>query len=112
MVNTVYTKEVVEELIAAYKNGTTVSELADKYGVSERSIISKLSHLGYYKRQPYVNKRGEVPIKKEEYIERIAKMLDINSDLLESMEKVTKYALTLMDKQIAAMKAEIEELKK
>lgn len=107
MTNTIYTKEVVDDLIATYKaNPTpeTVDVLAKKYEVSPRSIISKLSHLGYYKKKTYVNKRGEVPIKKEEYIERIAKMLDINSDLLESMEKVTKYALVLIDKQIAELK--------
>lgn len=95
-----YTTELTEQIIKLYQEGKEVSEIAKEVNFPERSIIAKLSSLGIYKRKTYLNKRGELPVKKEEYIERIATMLDIDSSLLESMEKVTKSALVLLEKQI------------
>lgn len=95
-----YTQEIVEKLTADYASGKDVKELADELGVAERSVIAKLSSLGVYKRKTYVNKRGETPIKKEVYIERISALLDIDACLLESLEKVTKSALVLIERQI------------
>jgi Zn-dependent peptidase ImmA (M78 family) len=97
-----YTTELVEKLTSEYGQ-KTAKELADEIGVPERSVIAKLSSMGIYKKKEYLNKRGEPPVKKEEYIERIATMLDIDSSLLESMEKVTKSALVLLEKQIKAL---------
>lgn len=96
-----YTPEIVEKLIADYEAGVDVKQIAAELDVVERSVIAKLSSLGVYKRKSYVNKRGEAPLKKEYYIERIAKMLDIHIELLESLEKTTKGALVLIEKQIA-----------
>lgn len=95
-----YTSEQVDKMIADYQNGITAKEIAQALDVPERSVIAKLSSLGVYKRKEYLNKRGEPPVKKEEYINRIASLLDINIDLLESMEKVTKSALILIEKQV------------
>lgn len=101
-----YTTELTERISKEYSEGRTAKEIADALAkelnesIPERSIIAKLSSLGIYKRKEYLNKRGEAPVKKEEYIERIASLLDINIDLLESMEKVTKSALVLLEKQI------------
>jgi len=99
-----YTVEQTEKIVEQYNSGIPVKDIALELDVPERSIIAKLSSLGVYKRKEYVNKRGEIPVKKEEYINRIAALLDINIDLLESMEKVTKSALVLMDARIAALK--------
>jgi transcription initiation factor TFIIIB Brf1 subunit/transcription initiation factor TFIIB len=99
-----YTSEIVEKMIADYNSGITAKEIALELEVPERSVIAKLSSLGVYKRKEYLNKRGEPPVKKEEYIERIAKLLDINIDLLESMEKVTKSALVLLEKRVTELK--------
>jgi hypothetical protein len=99
-----YTVEIVNKLVEDYKAGITVEDIAAGLGVPNRSVIAKLSSLGIYKRKEYLNKRGEVPIKKEEYIERIADLLDINLDLLESLEKVTKTALMLIEKQVREIK--------
>lgn len=105
-----YTSEITAKLIEDYKAGKTVADLSAELSqltgevVPERSIIAKLSNLGVYKKKEYLTKRGEVPVKKEQYIERIGKLLDIDLDLLESLEKVTKTALTLMEKRIAALK--------
>lgn len=99
-----YTTEQADKMVADYTGGVSARDIALELDVPERSIIAKLSSLGVYKRKEYVNKRGEPPVKKEEYINRIAALLDINIDLLESMEKVTKSALVLMDARIAALK--------
>ena len=93
----VYTQEVIENMSRIYvatPGLETVALLAKQYDVSPRSIISKLSSLGIYKKKEYLNKRGEPPIKKEIYIDGIAEMLGIEPQLLESMEKVTKIGLT------------------
>jgi hypothetical protein len=102
-----YTTEIINKITAEYTADPglhTVARIAKELEVSDRSVIAKLSSLGCYKKKEYLNKRGEPPIKKEEYIERIGNLLDINIDLLESMEKVTKTALMLIA-------ARIEELK-
>lgn len=76
--------------------------LSQNEPVPERSIIAKLSSLGVYKKKEYLTKRGEVPIKKEEYIDRIAKMLDCNAEFLESLEKVNKAVLALISSKLGA----------
>lgn len=101
-----YTQEIVDELVSKYTSGVSAKDLAqwltDETGhsVPERSVIAKLSAIGVYKRKEYVNKRGEAPLKKEVYIERIAQLLDIDVCLMESLEKVTKSALVLIERQI------------
>lgn len=96
-----YTTEITEKLIKDYLSGVPVSDLALTLGVPEKSVIAKLSSLGVYKRKEYVNKRGEAPTKKEVYIDNIAKLLNIqHTEMLDSLEKVTKAALVLLEKQI------------
>ncbi len=103
-----YTKEVTDKLLADYNNGEgkTAAEIAEELEVPERSVIAKLSSLGVYKKKQYVNKRGEVPIKKEEYIERIGALLDVNLDLLESLEKVNKSVLVMLEEALKLAKEE------
>lgn len=99
-----YTKENTERLLAAYEaapNIGTVQKLAAEFSVPERSIIAKLSSMGVYQRKTYVNKRGEPPTKKSEHIENIAKLLNINLELLDSLEKVNKSVLLLIEKELA-----------
>lgn len=98
-----YTKENTERLLAAYQaapNIDTVHKLAAEFSVPERSIIAKLSSMGVYQRKTYVNKRGEPPTKKSEHIENIAKLLNINLELLDSLEKVNKSVLLLIEKEL------------
>ena len=75
----------------------SVEELALQFDVPTRSIIAKLSSLGVYKRKEYVNKQGEPPIKKEVYVESIARLLGCNLETLESLEKVNKNVLKLLE---------------
>jgi hypothetical protein len=55
-----------------------------------------------YVKKSYVNKRGETPVKKSEHIERIAELLDVDEELLESLEKVNKTVLKLIENKLAA----------
>ena len=95
-----YDNTTTEKLKTDYLAGITVPALAEGLGVPERSVIAKLSSLGVYKKKEYLTKRGEVPVKKEEYIERIATLLQVNSDMLESLEKVNKSVLALIEKRL------------
>lgn len=103
-----YTTEITNKLVEDYKAGKSIEDLALELDTPKRSVIAKLSSLGIYKRKEYLNKRGEPPVRKEEYINRISELLDINIDLLESMEKTTKTALTLLVRQIEAIKSKAE----
>ena len=78
------------------KLGAAASDDPAYETVPERSVIAKLSSLGVYRKKEYLTKRGEIPVKKDEYIERIAKLLDVQSDFLESLEKVNKGVLALI----------------
>lgn len=103
-----YTKEIADQMALDYQNGVPVSEIAEKLQVPDRSVVAKLSAMGIYKRKEYRNKRGEVPVKKEEYITRIAQLLNVNIDILESLEKANKRVLELLEK---ALKNETETSK-
>ena len=92
-----YTKEITDRIIADYKAKVPVREIATSIDVPERSIIAKLSSLGVYEKKTYTNKRGELPVKKSEHIERIAELLEVNSETLESLEKVNKGVLKLIE---------------
>jgi len=92
-----YDNETTIKLVADYKAGVPAKELALQLGVPERSVIAKLATLGVYERKKYTTKRGEVPVKKEQYVERIANLLEVNVELLESLEKVNKNVLKLLE---------------
>ena len=95
-----YTKEITDKLIEDYKGGTPVAVLATQLDVPERSIIAKLSSLGVYQKKQYLNKRGEVPIKKSQHIDRLAELLQVPPDHLESLEKVNKQVLILLERRL------------
>jgi len=69
-----YTPEQVEEMQTAYTGAadaaereTVVLDIAEKFGKSKRSIISKMSREGFYIRKVAVSKvTGEKPAKKSE----------------------------------------------
>lgn len=95
-----YTPEITQQLLQDHNAGVSVSTLAEKLSVPERSIIAKLSSLGVYHRKTYLNKRGEPPEKKEVLIERIATLLNVNLELLESLEKANKNVLLLLERAL------------
>jgi hypothetical protein len=105
-----YTKEITDKLIEDYRTGVSVSLIAHNLNVPERSVIAKLSSLGVYTKKSYVNKRGETPVKKSEHIERIAELLQVNEELLESLEKVNKTVLKLIENKLSQTATETDLL--
>ena len=101
-----YTKEITDKIVNDYNANIAVKSIAEELKVPERSIIAKLSSMGIYKKQPYLNKRGEVPVKKFEMIERLAQLLEVPSDQLESLEKVNKNVLKLLETKLLDPKPE------
>lgn len=95
-----YTKEITDRIVEEYKGGKSTVEIALSLNVADRSVIAKLSSLGVYQKKVYVNKRGEVPIKKEQHIEELAQLLGVPSDQLESLEKVNKNVLVLIKNRL------------
>lgn len=92
-----YTKEITDRIIAEYKDKVPVRDIAYSIDVPERSVIAKLSSLGVYEKKTYTNKRGELPIKKSQHIDKIAELLEVDVDTLESLEKVNKGVLKLIE---------------
>lgn len=95
-----YDKATTDKIVAMYQENRLIGEIAETIQVPERSVIAKLSSMGIYQRKEYKNKRGETPVKKEEYIERIAALMQVNSDLLESLEKANKSVLAMIEKAL------------
>lgn len=95
-----YDIETTNKLVELYKGGQEVEQIAEALQVPQRSVIAKLSSLGVYRRKQYLNKRGEVPVKKEQYIEQIADLLECNIELLESLEKCNKSVLIMILKAL------------
>lgn len=91
-----YTQEITDRMVAQYKSQVPVEQIAQQLDVPERSIIAKLSSLGVYNKKPYLNKRGETPVKKSEQILLLAEILQVPCDQLESLEKVNKTVLQLL----------------
>jgi DNA-directed RNA polymerase specialized sigma subunit len=96
-----YTKEITDRLVEQYKTGQNVQNIAKELQVPERSVVAKLASLGVYQKKSYVNKRGEVPVKKAEHIENIAKLLKMDPELLESLEKVNKGVLLVIERELS-----------
>jgi len=95
-----YTQEITDRMVQQYKQQVPVALIAQQLEVPERSIIAKLSSLGVYTKKPYLNKRGETPVKKSEQISRLAQMLEVDETQLESLEKVNKTVLTLLEQNL------------
>ena len=95
-----YDKEATDKLTELHATGMSTADIALVLDTTERSVIAKLSSMGLYKKKAYVNKQGNPPVKKGEYIERIAELLDVNVEILDSLEKVNKNVLQLLEKAL------------
>ena len=92
-----YTAEQTAQLVEQHRLGRSIEDLGAEFGVPTRSIIAKLSQLGLYHRKPYLTKRGEAPCSKEELVSRLAVLLGVELDRLESLEKCNKSVLMLLE---------------
>lgn len=91
-----YDKQTTENLVSSYQQGVGVETLAEGLGVPVRSVIAKLSSLGVYQKKVYLDKRGEVPVSKEDLIDQVAKKLGVAPDILESLEKCNKNVIKMI----------------
>ena len=88
-----YTPEQTLNLIADYKNGFTVEQLALQFGKSVRSIVAKLSREGVYQKKQYKTKTGEAVVKKDAHADAIGAILRLPENDIESLTKANKSAL-------------------
>lgn len=100
-----YTPEQTAQLVADYKAGETVENLAVMMGKSLRSIVAKLSREGVYQKKTYVSKTGEAVVKKNEFADAIALALNLSEADADSLTKANKSALKAIADFIKAEKA-------
>ena len=96
-----YDQETIDQIVADYKAGVPVADIALSIEAPTQSVIAKLSSLGVYVKKQYKNKRGEVPIRKEAYLIRIAALMQVNLEMVESLEKCNKNVLILLEKALS-----------
>ena len=91
-----YTNEQTEYVIAQYEKEPTretVARLATELNKSERSITSKLSKEGVYKKKEYRAKDGTKPRTKEQLVEAIVAHTGCNEYRLAGLEKAPRLAI-------------------
>ncbi len=90
---TKYTDEDTSILTKLYKEGMPLEDIAAVLDRSSPSVRAKLTALGLYSKQPYASKDGSPPKRKLEYVSEIADLLDVPEELVDSLEKCTKFTL-------------------
>lgn len=90
-----YTEKMVSELAAAGSfNYDSASAFASQHGLSVRSVISKIKHLGLdYTPRPVVKKTDGVRVTKMEVVEEIARLSGANFDAIAGLSKADMRSL-------------------
>ena len=88
-----YTAEQTAELVAEYKAGETVENLAEVFGKSVRSIVAKLSREGVYVAKARTTKTGEPIVKKDLLVDTMQLMFGLTDAEADSLTKANKTAL-------------------
>jgi response regulator RpfG family c-di-GMP phosphodiesterase len=91
-----YTPEQTQQVLQLYAASVDPETIALTLHKSTRSVISKLVQLGVYQSPEQKQARP----KKVQLIEQIAQALELEPEQLESLEKATHGALTLLCAQI------------
>ncbi len=103
-----YTAEMTSEIVEAYTaepTDATVATLAEKFGKSTKSIVAKL-----VREKVYVAKTaaaGKRTVTKAELVTQIAGLVGAHEEQLESLEKATLPALTLVFSTLCALKLQV-----
>lgn len=103
-----YTPELTKALVQGYQNGVPLLDLCGELDLPSRSAIAKLSSLGVYQKKGYVNKNGQVPVKKEQLIDKLVVLLDMTHEELESLTKCNKRVLERIIQILDRNNSEIE----
>ena len=92
----VYDEETTKMMVERYTaNPTreTVEELKEELNKPLKSIISKLSREGVYRKEEYKTKTGQPPVTKLELVAEITDALGGEVNELEGLEKAPKQTL-------------------
>ena len=96
-----YTPEITSWITKEYlEKKVSPQDIASALDYPVRSIITKLSVLGIYEPKTYRSKDGTKPVKKAEYVDRIADSLGIPFEQAESLEKANKQLLKLISERL------------
>lgn len=101
-----YTAEQTQEMVATYTASPTeetVKALAEKFGRTTKSVISKLAKEQVYQAKTKIGARRAML--KAEMVTEIAKLLEVSEDKVESLEKATGPALSMVMEALRAAKA-------
>ena len=88
-----YSPEQTAQIIADYQSGTSVEQIAEKFGKTVRSVVAKLSREKVYVAKAYKTKSGDTPIKKDVHADFIGEALGLTEADTESLTKANKIAL-------------------
>ena len=83
-----YTPEATAELVANYVGGTSVDELALKFGKSVRSVVAKLSREGVYRKASAAPKEVAGAGRKDEIVLALELAAGVEMPSLHKMTKV------------------------
>jgi transposase-like protein len=89
-----YTPEQTQQIVEAYQAGKTVEAIAEQVGKSARSIVAKLSREGVYQAKTRATQTPRV--RKADLVDQIAARLEVDAELVESLEKATTEALEVL----------------
>lgn len=107
---TAYTVEQTKELLEIWNNSdksaqdkqdAVINMLAEKFGKTAKSIISKLSREKVYTAKTYTTKNGEKPVKKDDTADAIGMMLQLPENDVDSLTKANKTALVKISHALA-----------
>ena len=103
-----YTDEMVATLIAGYDPEASqdvrtaqVAQLSEALNRTTRSVIAKLSRMGLYVPKEYTTKQGTKSVSKAAIVGGIAALCNVDEEIVESLEKATKNALTVIFNEIS-----------
>jgi putative heme iron utilization protein len=102
-----YTPEQTKVLVEAYTaepTTATIEAMAAKLGKTTRSVVAKLSKEGVYKSKTKEPAKREML--KSEMVAEIAKYVERNEEVLESLEKATGTALMAVLSALRVLKEE------
>lgn len=98
-----YTDDQVATLMSVYGEATTdearkeaVETLAKGMNKHPASIRAKLSSLGVYVKAKPTTKAGKAIVSKADLVSAVAKKLDVNEDVIGSLEKATKQTIQMV----------------
>lgn len=102
-----YTPELTAKIIAEYKAGVSIEEIAVTMGKTVRSVVAKLAREKVYQKKEYVTKTGEKVISKDTVADTIGRILLLPENDIESLTKANKSALKAIANALSGLPATI-----